>query len=252
MITGTYKLAGTVIRVDSLHPSVHTLCREYASEETPDFGVTVTPGDIRAEAERSARQDMPEDYLETMAVYRKIAEAMPSFDTLLFHGSAICLDGEGYLFTARSGTGKSTHTRLWREVFGDRAFMVNDDKPLLKVTAGGVLVCGTPWDGKHHLSTNTTVPLKAVCMLHRGKENEIHPVSPAEALPALLEQCYRPERTEAFLRTLTLLNTLSGTVAFYRMHCNMSAEAAAVAHAAMSAPHEPAVRKPDRVSDQSR
>ena len=108
-----------------------------------------------------------DEYLETLAVYRKIAEKMIDYDTILFHGSVIAVDGIGYLFTAKSGTGKSTHTRLWRELFGERAVMVNDDKPLIKVSENGIIVYGTPWDGKHRLSTNTFVPLKGICFMSK-------------------------------------------------------------------------------------
>ena len=80
------------------------------------------------------------------------------------------MDGQAVLFTAKSGTGKSTHTKLWRDLFGERAVMVNDDKPLLRILKDGVLVCGTPWDGKHRLSTNCALPLKAICILERGKK----------------------------------------------------------------------------------
>ena len=58
-------------------------------------------------------------YLETMAVYRKIEDKLLDYDTILFHGSAVAVDGVGYLFTAKSGTGKSTHTRLWREMLSE-------------------------------------------------------------------------------------------------------------------------------------
>ena len=131
--------------------------------ETPSrFYIATTQSDIDFEREKSAREDIKEGisirhfsdaYLETLAVYRKSADHLLSCDTLLFHGSVIAVDGEGYLFTAKSGTGKSTHTRLWREYFGERAVMVNDDKPLLHITDSGVTAYGTPWDGKHRLST---------------------------------------------------------------------------------------------------
>ena len=85
----------------------------------------------------------PDDYLETLAVCRKIAERMPEYDTFLFHGSCIAVDGVGYLFTAKSGTGKSTHTRLWRELLDNRATMVNDDKPLIRIADDGLVIYGT-------------------------------------------------------------------------------------------------------------
>ena len=80
-------------------------------------------------------------------IYRKIADALVDDGVILYHGSVIAVDGQGYLFTAKSGTGKSTHTALWRELFGERAVMVNDDKPLLRVKDDQVTVYGTPWNG---------------------------------------------------------------------------------------------------------
>ena len=169
-------------------------------------------------------------YLESLAVYRKICEKMVEFDTILMHGSVVAVDGVAYLFTAKSGTGKSTHTRFWREVFGERAVMVNDDKPLLKLTEDGVLACGTPWDGKHRLSSNVCLPLKAICILERGDVNEIHRISPQEALPMVFQQTYRPKNLAKYME---IIDKLVGRVEFYRLRCNMTPEAAQVAYEAM-------------------
>ena len=168
---GIYKIAEKIIEINSLHDKVHRYCKDYRSGGKPDFTVVTTQADIDYERVRSTKADIaegrspldsPDDYLEELAVYRKIAEKMPYYDTFLFHGSAVAVDGQTYLFTAKSGTGKSTHSRLWRKLLGDRAVMVNDDKPLIRVDDDGVTIFGTPYDGKHRLSTNTALPLKAV------------------------------------------------------------------------------------------
>jgi hypothetical protein len=138
------------------------------------------------------------------------------------------------LFTAASGTGKSTHTRLWREHFGDRAVMVNDDKPLLRIEDGKVTVCGSPWNGKHALGTNTMVPLKGLCILTRARENSIEPLSPAEAFPLLLQQTHRVKDAQGTLKVLELLNKLSNSTGLYRLGCNMDPEAAVVAYNGMN------------------
>lgn len=151
--------------------------------------------------------------------------------TLLMHASVIRQGGRGYLMTAPSGTGKSTHARLWRERFGPRVTMVNDDKPLLGLGAGGVTVYGSPWDGKHRLSSNIALPLKALCLLRRGERNEIRPVTAREALPALLRQAYRPE---ALARVLPLVTRLAEAAPLYELRCNMEPEAAEVAWRGMN------------------
>ena len=204
--------------------------------------ISTTQSDIDAEKENASAEDRLEGipvrafsdgYLETLAVYRKLAAALLPDNILLFHGSCVCVDGEGYLFTAKSGTGKSTHTRLWREMLGSRAVMVNDDKPLLKIQENGVTVFGTPWDGKHHLSTNIAVPLKSICILEQGKQNEIHRITPQEAYPMLLQQTNKPQDARLMYKTLQLLDSLKDSVRLYRLRCNQELEAAEISFKSM-------------------
>lgn len=236
-MSGTYLLADLRIGIESIHEEVHTLCRDYATEGEPLFCVRTTQADIEEERRQSAitrkadglpPYEFPDPYLETLAVYRQIACKGVSYGRLLMHGSVLAVDGRGYMFTARSGTGKSTHVRLWRELFGKRAVMVNDDKPLLHVMQDGVRVFGTPWDGKHRLSNNINVPLQAICILTRSTDNHIREIQPSEALEMLLQQTYHPEDPLALLEVLGLLDTLSRHVRFYILGCNMNPEAAEV------------------------
>ncbi|MCR4772362.1 MAG: hypothetical protein K5855_08655 [Oscillospiraceae bacterium] len=242
-MTNIYSIAERNIAVTSLHDEVHRLCAPYlAPDAAPDFAVRTGQADIDCERDRSARGDklsgkpairFSDGYLETLAVYRKIAEQMPRYDTVLFHGSCVAVDGAAYLFIARSGTGKSTHTRLWRELLGERAVMVNDDKPFVRVTAGGAAACGTPWAGKHGLSSNITVPLKAICILERAEKNAIRTITAGEAYPMLLQQVYRPADGAAMSMTLTLIDRLTSSVSLRRLGCNTEPEAARIAYDAM-------------------
>lgn len=238
----TIRIADKVIAVSALHGYIADYCKDYISADTPDFLVKVTQSDIDCEREKSRQEDIKEgipirnfsdDYLETLAVYRKIADKMLESDTILFHGSVVAVDGIGYLFTAKSGTGKSTHTRLWRELFGERAAMINDDKPLIKVSKSGIMVYGTPWDGKHRLSTNTSVPLKAVCVLERSEENRIERVTADSVYDMLVQQVYRPQSPQKLLKTLQLIDVLSENAEMYRLGCNMDISAAEIAYKAM-------------------
>lgn len=138
----------------------------------------------------------------------------------------VAVDGEAYLFTAPSGTGKSTHTRLWRERFGERAVMINDDKPLIRMEEGTFYVYGTPWNGKHHLSVNQKAPIKAICLLERGKTNHAQQISPAEAYPGLYRQIYRPQNDRGkMLKTLQLLHKMAESIPLYRLQCDISQDA---------------------------
>ena len=237
-----YRFADITIAVDTLGPETHELCADYRAEGSAAFSVATAREDIEFEREKSAREDALEGipvrqfsdgYLETLAVYRKIAEKLPEYDALLMHGSCVAVDGAGYLFTAKSGTGKSTHTRLWRELLGERAVMINDDKPLIRLTDEGARIYGSPWDGKHRLSCNLSVPLKAICILRRAPENSIEPISAAEAYPMLLQQIYRPADPEALAKTLALIDRMAESLRFYRLSCNRELEAARLSYETM-------------------
>lgn len=237
------QIAGRVVAVSALFASTRKYCREYLSEDEADFSVEITPEDIAFEQsatdQEHAIEGLPihkvdEALLERTAVQRKIAEKLFEYDTMLFHGSVIAVDEQAYLFTAKSGTGKSTHTRLWREMLGEKAVMVNDDKPFLRIMEDGVRVCGSPWNGKHKLGTNIDVPLKAICILERGEENEIRKISANEAVLMLLQQSNRPKQSRLLPKYMELLDGLANKTAFYRLKCNMDPSAAELSYRTMS------------------
>ena len=238
-INFTVRLAEVPISISAIYHSTKDFCRDYLTGEEPVFSLEVTPGDIAYEREKSAREDAIEGisprhfsdaYLETLAVYRQISEQMLDYGILLFHGSVVAVDGRAYVFTAKSGTGKSTHTRLWRTLLGSRAIMVNDDKPLLRVAEDGVTAFGTPWDGKHHLSSNIAVPVQAICILERGEQNRIWEMDARDAWPMLMQQSYRSGDPGKLAKTMDLLDQLAAKARLYRMACNMELSAAEMSY----------------------
>lgn len=237
------RIAGRVAAVSAMFESTRTYCAEYLCEAAPDFSISVSPEDICFEREKSEREDRLEGipvrsfsdaYLETLAVQRKIAERLLDYDTLLFHGSVVAVDGVAYLFTAKSGTGKSTHTRLWRDVFGERAVMINDDKPFLHVAEKGVTAYGSPWNGKHRLGSNASAPLQAICILQRGAENRICRIDAKDVVNMLIQQSNRPMNRLRLLHYMELLDRLAAQVVFYNLECNMDKQAAVVAYETMA------------------
>lgn len=225
------KLADVYFEIYNLHSYIEEYCKDYLVEEAKNpIPIQIHQKDIELERNKSCVTD---EYLETLAVYRKIADELLAFDTLLFHGSVVSVDGRGYLFTAKSGTGKSTHTRLWREYFGSRAVMINDDKPLLRITKDGVRVYGSPWDGKHRLNTNTSVPLHSICILSRDKVNHIELVSKREVYPLIVQQTNRSLIPMNMPITLRLIDELLKHIPIYKLGCNQEIEAAKVAYEGM-------------------
>ena len=245
METFRIRIAGVVAQVQPLFGSTAAYCRNYLTDQEPDFFVTVTDEDLRfeqylldveADEEGMKRRRFTDPFLERTAIQRKIADELVKHNTLLLHGSTVAVDGEAYLFSATCGTGKSTHTRLWREVFGQRALMVNDDKPFLQITSSGVIAHGAPWSGKHGLDTNIAAPLQGICILERGGENKIAPIPPREALAMLQKQTYQPLEAEKEQKIWELLERLADSVPLWRMTCTKDPEAAQVSYRAMSAP----------------
>lgn len=243
LISFNIAIANKVVGITACYDSIFNLCRDYLTDMSCDFHVAVSEKDIQYERDKSVSetdfngtevQKFSDSYLETLAVYRKIATAMLDYDTLLFHGSAIAVNGEAYLFAAKSGTGKSTHTRLWREYFGDRAVMINDDKPLLKIVDNRIYVCGTPWNGKHRLSSNAIFPLKAITILERDNTNHISRIDKKTALPMLIQQSFRPKEAEKLTKVLTLIDRIGNYTALYRLGCNMQPDAAMVSYYGMN------------------
>lgn len=236
------KIAGHTASVTSLFESTPQYFLPYLTEDPAEFSITVTgeniafeQADLLEEAHRDGFRPrvFTDPFLERAAIQRAFAEYLFDFDILLLHGSAIAVDGEGFLFTAHSGTGKSTHTRLWREVFGNRACMVNDDKPFLALRPDGVWLYGSPWSGKHGLDSNICVPLKGICLLQRGTENRIGPACPEALLPMLQKGAYAPMDTAKHPRFLRLTEELARQVPLWKMACNKNPDAPMVAWQAM-------------------
>ncbi len=237
------EIAGHTFGVRSLFDSTRDYCRKYLTEKTPEWTLEISREDLDFEQQDAYEEALREGFkprrftdpfLDRAAIQRKAAEVLFDSDTLLFHGSALAVDGEGYLFTAKSGTGKSTHTRYWREVFGSRTVMVNDDKPFLRLTDHGVFLCGAPWSGKHGLDENITVPLKGICILERGAKNAVCPLAPAEALPRLLHETIAPLAPGKEARFQELVHALAEAVPLWRMSCTKDPQAAVIAWEAMS------------------
>ncbi len=242
----TVCLAGKNIAVTSIYDEVYDLCRDYLTDNTADMTVKVTPEDIAYENRLNIREseiegiqlvDYQDSYLETLAVYRKIATKMLDFDTFLMHGAVVAVDDKAWLFTAPSGTGKTTHINLWLENIPG-SYVVNGDKPLIHI-GDECTVYGTPWSGKEGMNRNVGVKLCGIVFLNRGKDNSIEQVRMSQVLPVLIQQSYRPGDKAGLEKTLALLTRLGRKIPMYQLYCNMDPEAALTAYNTLSgADHE--------------
>ena len=237
MIEFNICLADIPISVKSIYKSTAFFCRDYFYDGPVKYSITIEEEDI-AEERSGVFLNFSDQYLETLALYRKIAELLVDEDTILFHSSIIEVEEIAYVFAAPSGVGKSTHTRLWREYFTDKnVHMINDDKPLIKVR-NDIIAYGTPWMGKNNIGENRSCPVKAICFLSQGKENRIFKMENEEKFSILLKQTYRSKDKQRLLRTIHLLNKIKKQVPIYRMECNISPEAVKTAFEQMNTVEE--------------
>ena len=237
----TVCLAGKSIAVTSIYDEVYEFCRNYLTDKPADISLTVTPDDILHEKTLNIREsllegiavvDYSDSYLETLAVYRKIVTKMLDFDTFLMHGAVVAVGDKAWLFTAPSGTGKTTHINLWlKNIPG--SYVVNGDKPLIHV-GDACTVYGTPWAGKEKMNRNVGVKLCGIVFLNRGLKNNIEKVPMTQILPVLIQQSYRPKTRIELEKTLSLLSRLGRKIPMYQLYCNMNDEAALTAYNVLS------------------
>ena len=224
------ELAGLIIDIKEPGEYTVNMCKDYIydGEKKPD--IVIENDTVALEKERKIYPDAAEDYLQNICIYRAICKKIVEFDAMLIHSAAISVDGKGYLFTALSGTGKTTHVNLWLKKFGERAFIINGDKPIVRNINGTFHVFGTPWCGKEGININTNVPIQAICILERGEKNVIKRVNHQEAVTELLRQTSRPGSVSGLTDLLDALDKVITEIPVYKLACNMESEAADVSY----------------------
>lgn len=226
-----YKIADIVFDADIRYRYTYNIMKDYLVDDEPArFSIVITDEDIIKERELSPY--VLEDALyESTAVYRKfIYEIMDKYDAFFFHCSSIAVDDKAIMFTAKSGTGKSTHRNLWVKNFGDKVTIINDDKPVIRKLDGVFYVYGTPWQGKEGLGANIRVRAEALCFLSRSEENFIGPISTGEVVARALNQTVRPKDARLMGNLLDLLDGFLQQVKCYDLRVNMRDDAALTAY----------------------
>lgn len=228
----TISVAGLNVGIDNRYKGVQRRCRDYLTDAEPEFCVCATEEDIERERQANLPRAFRNGYLEFICVYREIARRLPAYDAFLMHGASLMAEGKGFLFTAPSGTGKSTHTNLWAANYPGTVF-INGDKPIIRKIDGRFMICGTPWQGKENFGNPIMAPASGVCLLTRGEENSIAPILPEKIISALMHQIFLPENPEMRLKMLELYDEFLRSVPVFRLTCNMEQSAAAVSYEAM-------------------
>ena len=221
------KLAEHCFTVDNVYPYTEKVCRDYiipaADENAEDPVISISREEL--EYENQSGEKFPLFYLESLAVYRKISEKLLKDDIVLFHGSAIAVNGKAVIFAGNSGAGKSTHARMWRERYGSLVTTINDDKPLVAVKPDEIRVYGTPYAGKENLQTNISAPLTNIVFIKQAPENSIRILEFQEAYPKIANQTYRTRDSQKIIKAIDLALKIA-ELPVYELSCTPTHEAA--------------------------
>lgn len=229
----TYKIADVSVEMSPIGKTL-IQAEKYrtATADTHNIKINVSNEDMVKLAARLPTVSEEELWylLSGASFYAKLLD----FDGFLLHSSAVCVNGYAYLFSGQSGVGKSTHTSFWKQMFGDDCFVLNDDKPAVRFTDGGIYAYGTPWSGKHDISVNTRVPVKAVCFINRGDTNEITRLPSKLAAFNLISQGSSILSETQCDKMLELIERFIDAVPIYKLECLPDISAAKLSYQTMS------------------
>lgn len=235
IVMGYYNIAGLNVDMCFRGETLTSQAKAYEIYKIPEHvDISVHVPDEVIDEKHKTYPHMSWNDCEYMWTGAMFYESLLSFDGFMLHSSSVMMDGKAYLFSAPSGTGKSTHTGLWLKVFGDRAKILNDDKPAIRTIDKIAYAYGTPWSGKTDLNINTCVPIQGICFLERATENYIEQIPTADAIWKILDQTIRPFQVSEMDKLLNNIDKLLKCVKVYKMGCNISDEAPMVSYQGMN------------------
>lgn len=228
-----YRIADLNILIEPLYDSTLERLKPYITDRTDyDFQIKVTQNDLNDFCTHSSSDSSPQSAENPFILTQICEKTLKFYNGFFFHSSSLMLDGEAYVFSAPSGTGKSTHTALWRKRFGERVAMINDDKPIIRKKGDIFYIYGTPWMGKADIGNNISAPIKAVYILQRGTENIARRVEPGKVFKQLLEATVMPADKENMSTLLGLLDEFFSTTPLFLLTCNTDDDAVETAYSA--------------------
>lgn len=209
------------------------LCQKYRVSNCKNINLKINIDKTEIKFEQENNNVFETNFIESICIYRKLAEWLPLHNAFVLHSAVFDVDGTGIALAAHSGTGKTTHMLLWQKLIGDRLKIVNGDKPIVRFfddEPETPYAYGTPWNGKEHLGCNMRTPLKNICFIERAEKNSCEEMTKSEAADLLFNQVYMPKDPQAALNTLQLINRLIYCCKLWKIKCNMDIEAAQTAY----------------------
>ena len=228
-----YNIADIIVDMNVRFPKLRNQSKEYIYNGDRETDVKINLSEQFYSITQQQNPHLDYEMIEYIWVGANYYNALIDYNGMLLHSSCVVKDNKAYLFSAPCGTGKSTHTQIWLKRYPD-AYILNDDKPALRITKDGVYAFGTPFSGKTDLNVNKGVPVGGICILDRDRTNHIEEISADDALFNILNQTVRPSQAEAMDKVLTTLDTVLKNVPVYRLYCNMDLSAAEVSYNGMN------------------
>ena len=228
-----YKICDLVVNCDFHFETMLKRSEKFACDDTKKADITIEYDKKYHDFLLEKADNFTEKDCEVMATGKKFYNELLEFNGFMLHSSAVMVDGKVYLFSAPSGTGKSTHTRQWKKLFGDRAVIINDDKPAIRIVEDKIYAYGTPWSGSSELNSTDFGILQGICVLSRSEENYIRPLDEIKGIFSILNQTIRPSDEKKMDKLLTLLDKVIKNVNVWEMGCNISTDAAQLAYDTM-------------------
>lgn len=233
-----YDIAGLKVKI--IEPNGRTKKQSVAylaenQDENQHIDISIDIDEKRVLAAMAEHPELVQDDWEYMLTSSDFYIDLIKFNGILLHSSCVVVDDRAYAFSADSGTGKSTHTQLWLKHFGNRAYMLNDDKPAIRIIDGEVYACGTPFSGKYDYSTPKLVKLAGICFLERSEKNWIKKADAGKAVFNIFAQTVRKLNAERMNNLFDVIEEIFDKVPLFEMGCNISDDAVLTSYNAMKA-----------------
>lgn len=229
----TYSIAGLKVNMRASGKSLKQ-AEKYLIPYSDDVDFTLDIPDSVVDRLQNKQPHLTKESCQYIALCMSLSSHLLDYEGFVLHSSSVAYDNNAYLFSADSGTGKSTHTGLWMQCFIGSE-IINDDKPAIRRIDGRFYACGTPFSGSTPLNNNIIVPLKAICFIERGDHNFIERITDNSfIIHKLLSQTLRRTGNDKTVKLLEILDALIKEIPFYRLKCLPDEDAARLAYEVMS------------------
>lgn len=223
------RICGLNIQINNIYKNIENLSKDYIISNIAKPDIILNVSDSEIDNELLKYPQFSREYHEGVVLFRKLCKKIIPFNAFFLHSAAVSFNNEGFLFCGKSGAGKSTHAILWEKTFKD-AFVLNADKPLIRLLNGSFFVYGTPWCGKEGLQKNIYAKIAGVCFLEKSAENSIRKMSSKETLQKIFNQTVYMKNPGLNSRLMELLNKFITEIPFYSLNCNISKDAVYTAY----------------------